>query len=270
MSWVFFRQPDQQGTRACFTVAHCCSISRVSSSRCGASATAVGSSGSAPTRGGSGCARSAARSRRGRRTESPPVPVASGSAPAAPGLERSKRKWLFANTNCDRKVFTGVGARHPARARVTPRTKTMMARTGTRHRRNLPRQGEARDRSDHRNPAVVDRWDTGVVDIAGDEGLLAQVNGRSSAAVIIGDRLVRRTRRAVATADHPRDDRPAVGLCQGGARGALAHRAGGRPVPPGQEGQRSRRRGAPAGHAERKSRASAHFSRDDHYTEVGQ
>jgi transposase len=30
----------------------------------------------------------------------------------------------------------------------------------------------------------VDRWDTGLVDITGDQGLLAQVNGRNSAAVI--------------------------------------------------------------------------------------
>jgi hypothetical protein len=27
---------------------------------------------------------------------------------------------------------------------------------------------------------VVDRWDTGLVDITGDRGLLAQVNGRTS------------------------------------------------------------------------------------------
>lgn len=30
----------------------------------------------------------------------------------------------------------------------------------------------------------VDRWDTGLVDITGDQGLLAQVNGRNSATVI--------------------------------------------------------------------------------------
>ena len=30
----------------------------------------------------------------------------------------------------------------------------------------------------------VDRWDTGLVDISGDQGLLGQVNGRNSAAVI--------------------------------------------------------------------------------------
>ena len=32
--------------------------------------------------------------------------------------------------------------------------------------------------------AWVDRWDTGLVDITGNQGLLAQVNGRTSAAVV--------------------------------------------------------------------------------------
>ena len=35
----------------------------------------------------------------------------------------------------------------------------------------------------------VDRWDTGLVDITGEQGLLGQVNGRNSAA---GDRLAHR------------------------------------------------------------------------------
>lgn len=30
----------------------------------------------------------------------------------------------------------------------------------------------------------MDRWDTGLVDITGDQGLLVQVNGRNSAAVV--------------------------------------------------------------------------------------
>ncbi len=48
------------------------------------------------------------------------------------------------------------------------------------------RRGKAKWESD---PATgrrvwVDRWDTGLVDITGERGLLAQINGRNSAVVI--------------------------------------------------------------------------------------
>ena len=48
------------------------------------------------------------------------------------------------------------------------------------------RRGKARWESDPDTGrrVWVDRWDTGLVDITGDQGLLAQVNGRNSAAVI--------------------------------------------------------------------------------------
>lgn len=48
------------------------------------------------------------------------------------------------------------------------------------------RRGKARWESDPDTGrrVWVDRWDTGLVDVTGDQGLLAQVNGRNSAAVI--------------------------------------------------------------------------------------
>ncbi len=127
---------------------------------------------------------------------------------------------------CERKVFTESVPGIPARARVTPRAKAMMAtevldkdrsvaavagdyRCGwhTVHDRVITvadaalegepapvvvlgidetRRGKAKweHDPDTGRRRWVDRWDTGLVDITGDQGLLAQVNGRSSGAVI--------------------------------------------------------------------------------------
>ena len=45
--------------------------------------------------------------------------------PDRPLLEWRKRKWLCTNRVCDRKVFTESVPGIPARARITPRAKTM-------------------------------------------------------------------------------------------------------------------------------------------------
>lgn len=114
--------------------------------------------------------------------------------PDRPRLEWNKRKWLCTNTSCERKVFTESVPGIPARVRVTPRAKTMMA-AAVLDDEPTPvrvlgidetRRGKAKWETD---PVTgvrrwVDRWDTGLVDIAGDQGLLAQVNGRSAAAVL--------------------------------------------------------------------------------------
>ena len=146
--------------------------------------------------------------------------------PDRPILRWRKRKWLCPSAVCKRTVFTEAVPGVPARARVTPRAKAMMAtevldkdrsvaavasdyRCGwhTVHDRVITvadaaleaepapvvvlgidetRRGKAKWETD---PATgrrrwVDRWDTGLVDITGDQGLLAQVNGRNSQTVI--------------------------------------------------------------------------------------
>lgn len=146
--------------------------------------------------------------------------------PDRPILRWRKRKWLCPSAVCDRKVFTESVPGVPARARVTPRAKAMMATAVLDEDRSVAavagqyrcgwhtvhdhviavaeetlgaepapvrvlgidetRRGKAKwehDRETGRR-VWVDRWDTGLVDIAGDQGLLAQVNGRNSAVVI--------------------------------------------------------------------------------------
>ena len=123
-------------------------------------------------------------------------------------------------------MFTESVPGIPARARVTPRAKTMMAAGVLDDDRSVAavaaeyrcawhtvhdrvaavadtvlddepepvtvlgidetRRGKAKWETDPVTGARrwVDRWDTGLVDVAGDQGLLAQVNGRSAAAVL--------------------------------------------------------------------------------------
>jgi transposase len=146
--------------------------------------------------------------------------------PDRPLLRWRKRKWLCPSMVCERTVFTEAVPGIPARARVTPRAKAMMAEAVLDEDRSvaavagqyrcgwhtvhdhviavadaaleaqpLPvrvlgidetRRGKAKWESDPQTGlrVWVDRWDTGLVDITGDQGLLAQVNGRTSAAVI--------------------------------------------------------------------------------------
>lgn len=146
--------------------------------------------------------------------------------PDRPLLRWRKRKWLCPSLVCDRKVFTESVPGVPARARVTPRAKSMMAvevldkarsvvavagdyRCGwhTVHDQVITaadaalgaepapvtvlgidetRRGKAKWETDPDTGRRmwVDRWDTGLVDITGDQGLLGQVNGRNSAVVI--------------------------------------------------------------------------------------
>lgn len=146
--------------------------------------------------------------------------------PDRPVLQWRKRKWLCPSVVCDRKVFTESVPGVPARARVTPRAKAMMATAVLDEDRPVAavadqyrcawhtvhdhvvtvadealrtppgsvavlgidetRRGKAKwehDRLTGRR-MWVDRWDTGLVDITGDAGLLAQINGRSSGSVI--------------------------------------------------------------------------------------
>jgi len=146
--------------------------------------------------------------------------------PDRPTLRWSKRKWLCPSLVCDRIVFTESVPGVPARARVTPRAKTMMATAVLDGDRSVAavagqygcgwhtvhdevvavadtalevepspvrvlgidetRRGKAKwehDRFTGRR-VWVDRWDTGLVDITGEQGLLGQVNGRNSAVVI--------------------------------------------------------------------------------------
>jgi transposase len=137
----------------------------------------------------------------------------------------NKRKWLCTNTSCERKVFTESTPGVPARTRVTPRAKALLAEAVLDGDRSVAavagdyrcawhtvhdhlvviadaalsgepepvlvlgidetRRGKARWETDPDTGARrwVDRWDTGLVDIMGDQGLLAQVNGRTSAVV---------------------------------------------------------------------------------------
>ena len=89
----------------------------------------------------------------------------------------------------------------------------------------------------------VDPWDTGFVDLAGDQGLLGQREGRTKAAVI--DWLGERTPR-VPGSDRVRGYRPRCGLRLGDphAWAAAQRDTGGRPLPPGQARQRSTDQGA--------------------------
>ncbi|MCB0949642.1 MAG: ISL3 family transposase [Mycobacterium sp.] len=146
--------------------------------------------------------------------------------PDRPVLRWRKRKWLCPSAVCERTVFTESVPGVPARARVTPRAKALMAAAVLDEDRSVAavagqyrcgwhtvhdkviavaeevletesvpvavlgidetRRGKAKWEYD---PVLgrrvwVDRWDTGLVDITGDQGLLAQVNGRSSGAVV--------------------------------------------------------------------------------------
>jgi transposase len=146
--------------------------------------------------------------------------------PDRPMLRWRKRKWLCPSMVCERRVFTESVPGVPARARLTPRAKAMMASAVLDEDRSVAavagqyrcgwhtvhdhvitvadealqaepapvrvlgidetRRGKAKWEHD---PVLgcrvwVDRWDTGLVDITGDQGLLAQVNGRNSGVVI--------------------------------------------------------------------------------------
>jgi hypothetical protein len=83
----------------------------------------------------------------------------------------------------------------------------------------------------------TDAWDTGFVDLAGEQGLLGQVSGRTSACVV---GLAAGADTGVPRGDPVRGDRPGCGVCQGDPhRGAFAQRdPGGRSFPSREAGQR--------------------------------
>ena len=93
----------------------------------------------------------------------------------------------------------------------------------------------------------VDPWDTGFVDLAGDQGLLGQRDGRTSAAVV--DWLSQRSPQ-FRGGHRVRGDRPGRGLRGGDPHpGPVAQRDDrGRPLPPGEAGQRRADQGAPPRH----------------------
>ena len=101
--------------------------------------------------------------------------------------------------------------------------------------------------------AWVDRWDTGLVDITGNQGLLAQEstaapprrspNGSPSAT-----RTGAHRRPGLAHTDHACGHRHVRGVRPCGATGTAQGGRDRRPVPSGQEGQRHARRGAPPCH----------------------
>ena len=91
----------------------------------------------------------------------------------------------------------------------------------------------------------TDPWETGFVDITGEQALLGQVDGRTSAAVQAW--LAARTR-GVPGRDRGGGDRPARRLRRRGPRGAARRRDRGGPLPPDHAREQGGDRGAPARH----------------------
>src|SRR6185312_10452010 len=91
----------------------------------------------------------------------------------------------------------------------------------------------------------TDPWETGFVDITGDQALLGQVDGRTSAAVQAW--LAARSEAFRARCRGGRD-RPARRLRRRGPRGAARGPGRGRPLPPDHAREQGGHRGAPACH----------------------
>jgi len=134
--------------------------------------------------------------------------------PDFPNLLWCKQKWLCRNGSCERKQFTESVPQIPPRARFTIRAKAEMAAAvldgwrsvaevsaawgttwNTCHRAVVAMADPVLARElgpirvlgideTRRGKAWVDRFDTGMVDISGDQGLLAQVNGRDVSTVV--------------------------------------------------------------------------------------
>jgi hypothetical protein len=93
----------------------------------------------------------------------------------------------------------------------------------------------------------VDQWDTGFADLAGEQGLLGQREGRTSAAVI--DWLSKRSDEFRAWLQFVAIDPAAVYASAIRAPGLFAQRDDrGRPLPPGDVSQRRTHQGAPPCH----------------------
>ena len=108
------------------------------------------------------------------------------------------------------------------------------ADAGARHRRDPPRKAPVGATTRTTGRWVrVDRWDTGFVDLDGDQGLLGQHEGRTGAD---RGRLADRAHAAVPRRDRVRGDRPGRGLRLGDPHaGSAAERDDrGRSLPPGQ------------------------------------
>ncbi len=90
-----------------------------------------------------------------------------------------------------------------------------------------------------------DPWETGFVDLAGGQGLLGQVDGRTHRR---GPRLARAAQCRVPRCRPGGGDRPARRLRPRGARTAAARCTRGRPLPPGDARQPRGHRRPPAGH----------------------
>ncbi|SMG58031.1 zinc-finger of transposase IS204/IS1001/IS1096/IS1165 [Rhodococcus rhodochrous J3] len=140
--------------------------------------------------------------------------------PDRPLLVWRKRKWLCTDTSCERKVFTESTPGVPPRAKallaetVLDGDRSVAAVAGdygcawhTVHEHLVvvadaalagepeavmvlgideTRRGKTKWETDPDTGkrSWVDRWDTGLVDLTGDQGLLAQVNGRTSAVLV--------------------------------------------------------------------------------------
>ena len=157
-----------------------------------------------------------------------------------------------------RRPCGGRGRRHPWRCRGRPRTGRLSPTP--RHcwpnpsrwavlgidetRRGKPRWQQCADTG---RWVRIDPWDTGFVDLSGDQGLLGQREGRTCAAVI--DWLSERSEQ-FRVEHRVRRDRPGRGLRDGDphARVVTECDGRGRSLPPGEVSQRCADQGAPPGH----------------------
>jgi hypothetical protein len=90
-------------------------------------------------------------------------------------MQWRKRRWRCRTQDCPRQTFTEAVGQVPAGMRTTTRLREGLARA-----RWLPEGSGAQ------GPIRwwrTDPWETGLVDLVGDQALLGQVDGRTSAAV---------------------------------------------------------------------------------------
>jgi len=99
----------------------------------------------------------------------------------------------------------------------------------------------------------TDPWDTGFVDLAGDQGLLGQIEGRTGA--VVRQWLGEPSEAFRAGVTHVVIDPSAAYAAAVTTEVLPLRRAGRRPLPSGQARQRRADRGAPAGHLRRLPRA---------------
>ena len=203
-------------------------------------------------------------------------------------LQWRKRRWRCRTEACPRQSFTEQVPEVPARARTTTRMRMRLAtamedgrgqaevaatfgvswptvqRAVVAHARRAlgepaPTPVLGVDETRFGRPRWVcgpggwsrtEPWETGFVDLAGGQGLLGQVDGRTTAAVRgwLAARSAEFRQRGVPGRGTGSGDRPARRLRPRGPRTAAAGGTRRRPLPPGPAGQQSGHRRAPAGH----------------------